>query len=113
MRTLGIVGGRSFNNYNFMCDTLDALHFDRVVSAGGEGTDNLAEKYAWEHNKKLMIFGVEWDKFHMDTVSMRNQEIVEHVDGICAFWDGVSVGTQYIIKMCQDSGKPVKIIGYK
>jgi len=112
MRSLGIVGGRDFKNYDLLCRTLDALYFDTVVSGGADGADALAERYAWDHGKKIKIFTADWTKYGRAAGPRRNKEIVEHSDGICAFWDGQSRGTASTIQFCQQAGKPIKIVNY-
>lgn len=109
---LAIVGGRDFNNYLLFKSALTPYNFTTVVSGGAHGADNLAERYAWQFNKKLMIFLPDWDKYVASTGPIHNKEIVQNSNGVIAFWDGKSRGTMSTIKYCQEINHPYKIVGY-
>jgi len=44
---IGIIGSRTFNDYNQMKNTLDSIeHIDLIISGGAKGADSFAERYA-------------------------------------------------------------------
>jgi hypothetical protein len=109
---LAIVGGRDFQDYTRLTIVCNRLVFDTVVSGGAKGADSLAEKYAWEYKKKLCVFLPDWDKYGRRAGFVRNEEIVLNADGVLAFWNGTSRGTQNTISLAQKYGKPLKVIQY-
>jgi hypothetical protein len=43
---------------------------------------------------------------------MRNAEMAQFADGLLAFWDGESRGTDNMIQQMKRLGKPVKVVRY-
>ena len=108
---IGIVGSRSFFDYDSMCAILGVLDITEIISGGAEGADRLAERYAIEKDIKATIFPALWDKFPGKTASYeRNKMIVSEADSIVAFWDGASKGTRMTMRLCWESKKPLIIV---
>jgi hypothetical protein len=111
---LGIIGSRSFNNYNLLKEEVNNFlkkeMVDCIVSGGARGADTLAEKYAKECNIPTLIIRPEWDKYGKKAGYLRNIEIVKNSEVIIAFWDGVSSGTKMSIDLAKKANKIIKII---
>ncbi len=104
---LGVVGSRTFNDYQFLCDMLKWHDIKKIISGGAKGADSLAERYAAEKKYPLKVIMPEWEEFGKSAGYRRNVQIVEQSDEIIAFWDGNSKGTAHTIKIAEDSGKSV------
>ncbi len=111
---VGVVGGRDFDDYSLLCDTLDSLDFDIsfIISGGAKGADFLGEKYAMDHNIPARIFKPDWKKYGRGAGFVRNKTIVENSDIIVAFWDGKSKGTKNTIETGGKAGVKVIVIRY-
>lgn len=112
---LGIVGSRSFHNYDFLKEKVNDFineideEITTIVSGGASGVDRLAEKFAKENNLKLMVFHAEWEKYGRGAGPIRNIKIVENSDYIIAFPSKNGRGTQDTIKKAEKKKKIVKI----
>lgn len=109
---LAIVGSRSFDDYKLLQRTLKKYEpkVTHVISGGARGADSLAEKWAQENNKELTTFIPDWDTHGNSAAWKRNNKIVEAADGVIAFWDGKSKGTQHSFKICKRTNTPLKIV---
>lgn len=111
---IAIIGSRTFNDYELVKSTLTpyASKIDTIVSGGAKGADTLGEKWANENNKKTLIFLPEWDKYGKSAGYIRNNDIVKNSDGVIAFWDGRSKGTQHSFSLCKQLEIPIKIVKF-
>jgi len=112
-----IAGGRSFNDYNLLCETCD-LAFSKqpkiqVVSGNAKGADSLGEKYANEKNHSLKLFPADWVKHGKSAGMIRNAEMAKYADAVIVFWDGKSPGTKHMIDLAKNLKMRLKIIIYK
>jgi hypothetical protein len=112
MIKIGVVGSRSFNDYELLKRTLDE-YLGKVwviVSGGAKGADSLGEKWARENNIKTCIYKADWAEHGKAAGMIRNVDIVKDSDLIIAFWDGLSRGTEHSINLAKKMDKEVKII---
>lgn len=126
MTKIGIVGGRNFNNYELLKNTIleylkcphcKIVHIDEfykttIVSGGARGADNLAEQFANDYWCELIVHPAEWEKYGKQAGFLRNIDIVKDSDIIFAFWDGKSKGTKHSIDLANKMGKEIRIINY-
>lgn len=107
-----IIGSRTFDDYNLVCETLSEYEnqITLMVSGGAKGADKLGEKWAKEKNKEVLIFHPDWDKYGKSAGFRRNKDIIENSDIVFAFWDGQSKGTQSSINLSKKLNKELKII---
>lgn len=58
-----VAGGRDFDNYNYLCKTLNNLNFiiSEIVCGCARGADSLGERYAKENNISVKYFSANWD----------------------------------------------------
>lgn len=107
---IGVIGSRSFSDYELLKSTLDDLDISMIVSGGAIGADSLAEIYAKEKGIKTLIFKPDW-ALGKSAAAIRNLKIVEHSDVIVSFWDGLSRGTKMTMRMAYSKNvKVIKII---
>jgi hypothetical protein len=115
---LAVVGSREFSDYDMMKLFLDSYkehNSSLILVSGGapRGADNLAERYAREHNLEIILFFPDWQKFGKAAGMIRNTDIIQEADEVIAFWDGVSSGTHDSIKKAHKMSKPTLEIKYK
>lgn len=131
MLKIGVVGTRTFKDYQFLSEQLDLIRAFLgdflVVSGGATGADTMAVR--WANERKLPIPVVFpayfYDLSHPDAVIKedrngrkydaaaglrRNQEIVDNSDLIVAFWDGKSPGTKDTIGKAQQALKSIYVL---
>ena len=77
-----------------------------IVSGGAKRVDETAEKIGEELGMKVVLFKPDWKKYGRGAGIVRNKEICEYSDMICAFWDGKSKGTLNTI----DTAKKMNMI---
>lgn len=106
---MGIIGSRTFVNYEFMKKILDSFSFSEIVSGGARGADSLAKKYAKEKNLLITEILPDWNQYGRSAGFKRNKLIVDQSDAIIAFWDGKSKGTAHSIRLAKKVGKNVYI----
>jgi YspA, cpYpsA-related SLOG family len=111
MSAYGVIGSRTFNDYELVKEELDKHEISKIVSGGAKGADSLAEKYAYENNLPVEIFKPDWS-LGRHAGFIRNKTIVEHSDTLIAFWDGVSKGTLSSIRYGEEAGKHTIIVRY-
>lgn len=135
MKKVIIAGGRDFNNYTFLKSVLEA-HFSEpiiVVSGGAQGADSLGERYANEKGYEVERHPANWKDINAKPCSIkynqygaynalaghnRNREmlnsIIENEDGgeVITFWNGVSKGTENMIKISKEASIKTTVIYY-
>lgn len=77
-----ICGGREFDNYDAVKETMDAvvLHYGdvtAVVQGGARGADLLGRKWAIENNIPYEQYDADWARYGKAAGFMRNQEMLE------------------------------------
>lgn len=55
MSVFGVIGSRTFTDYDLVKKELDNYVISKIVSGGAKGADRLAEKYAHENNIPVEI----------------------------------------------------------
>jgi len=111
-----IAGGRSFKDYNRLCDVCDYMLQNQtdieIVSGTAMGADKLGERYAQERGYKIARFPAEWDKHGRAAGFIRNEEMAKYSNALIAFWDGHSKGTGHMIDLAEKHGLKIKICYY-
>lgn len=108
-----IAGTRTFSDYEKLKDHCDFLLSDQpeveIVSGNAAGADKLGEQYAKEKGYKLTVFPADWNKYGKRAGYLRNKQMAEYADGLIAFWDGKSRGTEMMIKLAEKGGLTVDV----
>lgn len=109
-----IAGGRTFNNYDLLCQNCDkilSLQTEiEIVSGTANGADKLGEKYAKEKGYKIKQFPADWNRYGKSAGYKRNEEMAKYSDALIAFWDGKSIGTKHMIDLAKSYGLKVKVV---
>jgi hypothetical protein len=98
-----IAGGRNFTDWEYfnayMSFTIPPwIKIDEIVSGGARGADALGEQFAQINNIRLKVFPADWDRHGRKAGPIRNSEMGIYADGLVAFWDGKSTGTNHMIE---------------
>lgn len=114
---IGVVGSRTFNNYELLRDNLCYYLYHHegkhtIVSGGAIGADSLAERFADEFNLEKLIFKPKWDLYGKSAGFRRNIQIIENSDIVFAFWDGKSKGAQHSINLAKEMSKSLYIVKF-
>ena len=114
-----IAGGRDFYDYNRLARVvqnglLGPLRAYRVsiVSGMARGADWNGAHFARGCKLQLYEFPADWDTHGKRAGHIRNAEMAQFADGLLAFWDGESRGTDNMIQQMKRLGKPVKVVRY-
>ena len=117
-----VAGGRDFNNYILLSETMDAvlerytLSEVQIVSGCCRGADALGELYAKEHGIPLKRFPADWLAYGKAAGPVRNRKMAEYASegegALIAFWDRKSRGTASMIRLAKKYGLQTKIITY-
>lgn len=110
-----IAGGRDFKDYEKMCSICEDIlpQFENVslVSGTARGADRLGERYAREHGFKVDLFPADWEKYGKKAGWWRNLEMAKYADGLIAFWDNKSRGTNNMIGFASEY-KLMTVVAY-
>lgn len=114
-----IAGGRDFNNYKLLHDTLDNLLCNVktrakiiVISGKARGADSLGEKYAIENNFDIKEYPALWNIEGRSAGYKRNERMAKNADALVAFWDGKSKGTAHMIELAKKMNLDYRVIKY-
>ena len=114
-----VAGGRDFNDAALLERVLIALadvdYADMVlsiVSGMARGADALGHQFAKANNIKNYPFPADWEIHGKRAGFVRNAAMGDFADGLLAFWDFESKGTDHMIEYMQSLSKPVHIIRY-
>lgn len=120
MRIL-VCGGRDFNDWDFLNQTLHHVVYDgghtnyskiTIISGGARGADSLAIKWAKFFGCKLKEFPADWHKYGKSAGAIRNQQMIDEdkPDFVVAFPGGT--GTADMIRRAKKAGITVREIKY-
>lgn len=112
-----IAGGRLFDDYTYLKDSMDYLLQNvkdeiTVVCGKARGADTLGERYAEERGYDVHYFPADWDRYGRSAGHIRNEEMAKNADALVAFWDGKSRGTKDMIKLARQYGLRVRVKNY-
>lgn len=118
MIKLIVAGGRDFNDYVLLKKTLD-FYLQKVddtnieiISGKARGADSLGERYAEEHDIKVVGFPADWDSHGKSAGYIRNAQMRDYGTHLIAFWDGKSKGTKMMIELAKKANFRVVVVNY-
>ena len=88
-------------------------HAVSLVSGMARGADLLAYEFAKANQVVCYEFPANWKAQPRAAGFIRNRDMANFSDGLLAFWDGKSRGTQHMIDTMENLGKPVRIVRYE
>ena len=110
MKTI-IAGSRTITNYKLIKETLDNINFKitEIVSGTAIGVDKLGEKYGLENNIQIKQFPANWDKYGKSAGYIRNKDMADYADDCIVFYNGISNGSNHMIKISKENNLILKI----
>ena len=103
-----IVSSRSITDFDL--SPYISAEVDTVISGGAIGIDSLAERYADLHRLSKYILRPRYDLYGRAATLKRNEKMVDMADAVLVIWDGLSKGSQYIVKYTKKMNKPMTIV---
>ena len=111
-----IAGSRDFKDYTMLTRYCDKILLNQInieiVSGTASGADRLGEKYTIKKGYPIKKFPADWDKFKKAAGPIRNRKMAEYADGLIAFWNSKSKGTENMIQEANKLNLKVKVIKY-
>jgi hypothetical protein len=114
-----VAGGRDFNNMllmdTFIMKYVKSLPDDQsvsIVSGMAKGADRLAFEWAKAQNCKCYEMPADWNTHGRRAGFLRNNDMANVSQGLLAFHDGVSKGTQHMIAIARNKNLNVRVIQY-
>ena len=105
---VAVVGSRSITDFDL--SPYISADIDTIISGGAAGVDTLAENYADKHRLSKYIIRPCYKIYGRAAPLKRNEQMVDMADEIIVVWDGISKGTQYILKYAQKKNKKIVVI---
>lgn len=114
-----VAGGRDFTNRELLNVAIkqtigelpDGLKVS-IVSGMAAGADSLGYEWAMHNNCQVYRHYAEWKKYGRRAGYLRNEEMANQSQGLLAFWDGESKGTQHMIQIARNKNLYVKVVPY-
>lgn len=119
-----IAGGREFTTEEHEAlltrklDTMIMLYDDHgieVISGTAKGADKMGEEWAERNGYVVHPHPPNYDvprHLRRRAPLVRNEEMAQKADVLCAFWDGASTGTRHMIGCAMRQGLEVHIFRY-
>lgn len=117
-----VAGGRDFSDYNLLDSKLNSFRWVvidqnladdiEVVCGCAKGADSLGEEWALANHVSIKRFPADWDKLGKAAGPIRNKQMGDYADGLLAFWDGKSRGTNHMITYAKEKGLDVLVVNY-
>jgi hypothetical protein len=91
-----IAGGRDFNNYTWLEESVSGFIADRqltdieVVCGGARGADALGKQYAENNGIAVKMFLANWKTYGRRAGPIRNRHMAEYATHCIVFWDELS-----------------------
>lgn len=107
-----IAGSRSITS-PFIINAAMALvpwEISEVVSGCADGPDTLGEWWACDNLiniKRFPVSQADWDQYGKSAGPRRNEQMAKYADALVAIHDGVSKGTQHMIRTAHQHGLEV------
>lgn len=81
-----------------------------IISGGAGGIDQLARDFAMQHQLKYTEFPPDYTRYGRSAPLKRSDTIIQSAELVLIFWDGVSRGSAYVIRRCQELAIPHRVI---
>lgn len=118
MKKVIIAGGRDFNDYNYLRDSVNVFLLSKlrgleIVCGMANGADMLGAQWAVLHAVDVKEFPADWNTHGKAAGPIRNKEMAEYADTLIAFWDGKSKGTKNMIDNALKYGLETHVYMYE
>ena len=113
---IAVIGSRGFDSYSFFAEKLEQLiskleNVEFVSGGAKSGADNMITIYCKNNGFKLTEYLPDYITYPNKSAPIkRNHTIVENSTHLIAFFDGLSKGTAYTIRLAEKKGIPIRIV---
>jgi hypothetical protein len=107
---IAITGSRNWADADLIAAELEKLNISELLHGGAMGADTLAATWAERQGIPTRVFLPDYPKHGKRATHIRNWELVQAADGVVAFWDGASKGTQSTIDKARKAGKLISVV---
>lgn len=106
-----IAGSREFTDYEQLLVLITPFKslITTVISGGAKGADALGERYAKDHDIPVEIYPADWETHGKSAGYIRNSEMADVADGLIAFNQGGTKGTNNMISIALKRNKMVVV----
>lgn len=106
-----IAGSREFTDYEQLLVLIAPFKslITTVISGGAKGADALGERYAKDHDIPVEIYPADWETHGKSAGYIRNSEMADVADGLIAFNQGGTKGTNNMISIALKRNKMVVV----
>jgi len=106
-----IAGSRHLRQYRLVGAAVASSGWtvSEVISGGASGIDQLAIRWAREHEVPITVMPADWRRWGPAAGPIRNRLMAERADALIAVWDGFSRGTASMICLAERRGLPVHV----
>ena len=100
-----IVGSRAYDDYETFSKIVDKALSSKqdqeivIVSGGAKGADQMAERYAKEHNHHLIVMEADWDNLGKKAGPVRNEQMHRFISHFPLSGMGKAVGQPPILSL--------------
>jgi hypothetical protein len=105
-----IGGTRTFEDYEAfkaaLNEHVELNKISHIVHGNCKGVDAMADRWARENNKTVIICKALWSTYGKAAGPIRNQKMITQSDSCIFFWDFNSSGTQNAIETATGHIKP-------
>lgn len=109
---VAIVGSRDYPHMDQVRALVDRMAFvTTVVSGGARGVDREAVNRARSRGLETQVFHADWTRLGKRAGYVRNEQMIQTVDYVVAFWDERSPGTRHAMDIAVLLGKDVRWYG--
>ena len=105
---IAIVGSRGIQFQNF--EMYLPENTTEILSGGAKGIDTCAKEFTQKHQIPYTEYLPEYHRFGRAAPIKRNDQLIDAADMVLIFWDGISKGTQYVIRRCEKQNKNHQVI---
>lgn len=105
-----IAGSRTITDARLVEEAirLSGFHITEVVSGKApNGVDGLGEAWATRNQIPVAQFPADWDTYGKAAGPIRNAQMAKYADALICVWDGVSPGSNNMIRTARSAGLPV------
>jgi len=117
MRTI-IAGSRTIRDEKSVFEVIDRcvdsnkLEVTEVLCGLAKGVDIIGEKWGLSKEIPVKFFPARWKMYGKRAGYIRNAEMAENADALVAIWDGMSRGTEMMIKIATEKELKVFVCIY-
>lgn len=113
-----VAGSRNFNDYEFFSKSLESYLLEHhkgktlifISGRAWKGADAMIIKWCKLNGYPWVEFPADWEKFGRSAGYVRNTEMAKVGKNLLSFWDGMSKGTEHMVKIATRLGLEIHTV---